>query len=82
MTIWGVSLETVWRTVTEDIPAVRQQIADILATMKASEADFGGCRRKKQAVSGCIRIERFDSETRKCQNVELDPNFSPDYVHM
>lgn len=38
----GISLETVWRTVTEDIPAVRQQIADILATVKASEADSGG----------------------------------------
>jgi len=33
----GISLETVWRTVKEDIPAVRQQIADILATVKAAE---------------------------------------------
>jgi uncharacterized protein with HEPN domain len=34
----GISLETVWRTVKEDIPAVRQQIADILATVKAAES--------------------------------------------
>ena len=34
----GVSLEVVWRTVKEDIPAVRPMLVDMLEKMQAEEA--------------------------------------------